>query len=101
MIKWPRVAERFSEIVILWILWTFFWSVVTFWWLQSHYAVDSPPHVPPEPHPSFISYWYMSVLTATNIGAVDVVPIDTTGRVWLAIYALISVGAVYAIIASY
>ncbi len=100
MIRWALVWERFFELVILWLIWTISWSTVTYWFLSEHFAVDSPP-TNPNPKPDFLSYWYLSIMTATNIGANDVVPINNSGRTWLALYALFSIGVLYAIIASY
>ena len=101
MIQWPKVGERFTEIVSLWMVWTISWTVVTYWALRGHFGVSSPPSAAPQPEPSFITYWYWSLLTATNIGANDVVPVDDTGRIWIAVYSVVSIGALYAIIASY
>lgn len=98
MIPWSKVVERFSEIVVLWLLWTFFWSSVTYWWLQDHYEINTK--IPAE-KPTFWTYWYFAVMNATNIGSNDVVPSDITGQAWLAVYALVSIGFLYAIVASY
>lgn len=98
MIAWPLVFERFWEIFGIWIVWTFVWTSVTYWFLQDHYEITTKS--PPE-KPTYWSYWYLATMTATNIGANDLVPSDMTGRLWLASYALVSIGFLYAIVASY
>ena len=98
MVPWGTVSVRFSELVGLWTVLTFGWTLITYWWLRDHYEINTKS---PAENPGFWSYWYLAVLTSTNIGANDVVPKDLTGQMWLAGYSLAAVGLVYAFIASY